>query len=122
MYNNSNELYHYGVLGMKWGRRRQSRELNPNVNVTKKKQYSEDHRVATELKQKPINQLSNAELRKVNERVNLEKQYKNLNPKGISKGIKYVVGVTALMGSVVGAYNNYDSFVKLGSKFLKGGK
>lgn len=75
-----NELKHYGVKGMKWGVRRASRRRSP----------SEDHVRAKELKKKKLSQLSNAELRELNNRMNLESQYKNLKRQNVSAGRKFV--------------------------------
>ena len=58
------ELKHYGVLGMKWGHRKQSRPM------------SEDAKKAKNLKKKKVSEMSNSELKRLNERMNLEQNYK----------------------------------------------
>lgn len=83
----SNErfLQHYGVLGMHWGRRRSSA---PTIAI--KKNTSEDHDTYQELKRKKVYEMSNSELKKFTERANLEKQYKDLTRKEVSRGRKIV--------------------------------
>lgn len=61
-------LAHYGVKGMKWGKR-------------KKRETSEDHNTARALAKKKPDEMSNAELRKLNERLQLERTYKDLQGK-----------------------------------------
>lgn len=169
-YNNSNELRHYGVPGMKWGRRgvdsvgrtmftrkrqlasdkRDLKRINngghTSIGFTKKRQaaydkrdkailekristnqqkiarkkeLSDDAKTVKQLKQKSVKQLSNAELRKVNERSQLEMQYKNLNPSYVNKGTKYLAGAAALTGTALALYKNSESLIKIGSKFVK---
>ena len=78
-----NELKHYGVKGMKWGVRRASRRRPPSA----------DHVRAKELKKKKLSQLSNAELKELNNRMNLESQYKNLKRQNVSAGRKFIQDV-----------------------------
>jgi len=79
-------LYHYGVLGMKWGVRKGS-------SSTSKGESSDDYKKASSLASKNPNQLSNAQLKTVNQRLNLEQQYKSLTKKQKSKGAKFVSDV-----------------------------
>lgn len=74
----SDILEHYGVKGMKWGVRRSRAQIDAD---------SEDAAAAKVVKQKiarnrgSTGPLSNEELRKFNERVQLEQNYKNLMAK-----------------------------------------
>lgn len=79
-----NILAHYGVPGMKWGKRKASSIKAP------------DHTEARQLKSKKVSELSNAELKKINERRQLEKKYKDLNPDAVTVGRKQVTAVLAL--------------------------
>lgn len=109
----SNELYHYGVLGMKWGvRRDRSRSGDSN----RKKSRSEDSRDASAIKKKKLNQMSNAELKRVNERRRLEQEYSRLNPKSVSRGWKYVATAAGVMGTALSVYNSGSQLVQLGKK------
>ena len=69
------ELYHFGIKGMKWGVRRDRKR---SVQTKQSKSDSSDYRESRDLLKKSPNQLSNAQLRKMNERLNLEQQYSNL--------------------------------------------
>lgn len=86
----NNELKHYGVLGMKWGVRRGS---SGSGKTSRKSRMSEDHARAKSLKKKKLSQLSNAELKELNNRMNLENQYKNLKRQNVSAGRKFVQDV-----------------------------
>lgn len=92
------ELAHYGILGMKWGRRR---AVGPDGLVKKSAattEYSDDAASAksskTKAQTKGVQSLSNDELRQLNERMNLEQNYDRLNPVAVKKGRDYVGIVT----------------------------
>lgn len=85
-------IEHYGILGMKWGVRRTPEQL---ARLAKKRSRSEDFDSARELKRNPARALSNKELQSAINRMNLEKQYNNLNPRGLSKGHKTVLALLA---------------------------
>ena len=91
--NNQNELTHYGILGMKWGVRRSQKQLARISNKAKKKGWSEDAETAAKLKTKSLNQMSNAELKKFNERKRLENEYKQLTKKQKNAGQKFAADV-----------------------------
>ena len=85
-----NYLSHYGVLGMHWGRRKGGGSL---VSIAKKSRPkkeqspgSQDHQVKVYLKKKKIRDMSNAELRVLNERMQLERTYKDLKRQDMSVG------------------------------------
>ena len=77
----NNELYHYGVPGMRWGKRKR---------YIPKKGDSEDYAESRIIKEKKVRQMSNSELAKVNKRLGLETQYKELNKKNRSEGAKFI--------------------------------
>lgn len=84
------ELYHYGVLGMKWGVRRSQAKLNRIQKKAKRQNWSEDATEAAKIRTKKPKQMSNSELKKINERTRLENEYKNLNSRKPSAGKKFV--------------------------------
>ena len=84
------ELCHYGVLGMKWGQRRAQNRLARIERKAAKKGWSDDTTAVAKIKTKKLNQMSNSELKKFNERVRLENEYKNLTKKQVGPGRKFV--------------------------------
>ena len=102
----NNTLQHYGVLGMKWGVRRARRQ--PSADATE----------AKALKKKKLNELSNAELRKLNDRMNLERNYSQLNPGSIKKGAKYVATATLAVTTLVNLYEKSDKLIKIGKTLV----
>ena len=76
-------LEHFGIPGMHWGRRKG--KASAHVETP-----SEDHKTKMAIKSKKISEMSNAELKVVNERLQLEKKYKELSTEDLSKGQKFV--------------------------------
>lgn len=76
----NNELYHYGVLGMKWGVRRSPSQLGHKIRIKRKKKPSEpiheDYKKAHS--KKSVSSMSDAELRNRNNRLQMERQYAQL--------------------------------------------
>ena len=113
----SNALMHYGVLGMKWGVRKD--RSSGSAKKRGKSSWSDDAREARAIKKKKVKQMSNAELKKLNERTRLEQEYSRLNPNVISKGWKMVVATAGAMGTIMAIKNNGSQIVDIGKKFLK---
>lgn len=67
----NNELAHYGILGMKWG----IRKKHPKKNIHP--DYARAH------SKKPVWEMSDAEIQSVNNRLNLERNYKQLTKKKV---------------------------------------
>lgn len=93
----TSELSHYGIPGMKWGRRRSSGSAK-SPSPSKKKQSPK---------------MSDDELRKVVTRMQLEKQYSQLKKESVTSGKNYIqklakAGATAAAVTTTGItlYNN----------------
>lgn len=102
------ELYHYGVKGMKWGVRRTRAQLGHDTGtkrkkssvvsrvkerLTKKKKSATEDSETTEMhkstKKKKLSEMSDQELRQTIDRMRLEQQYAQLNPQKVSAGKKF---------------------------------
>lgn len=73
-------MYHFGKMGMHWGRRK-AKSSGPS---------SEEHQHKETLGKKQLRELSNVDIKKLNERLQLEKQYKELTKKQMSPGKKFI--------------------------------
>lgn len=96
---NNNDLYHFGVKGMKWG-------------VRRKRPMSDDAKKIASIKKKKIYEMSNNELKDANNRLQLESQYKQLT-KRKSVGKKAVQGfikTAATITAVTAAAKTYQKF------------
>ena len=87
------EFYHYGVKGQKWGVRRATK-VRASANS------SEDHILKKAAKKTPISQMSTAQLKKANERIQAEKTYRELTSKG---GLNKIKKGTAIVGTITAA-------------------
>lgn len=98
---NDNELLHYGVAGMRWGKRK-----TPSITSSKKKTKDVTNKVKS---------MSDDELRKAINRMQLEQQYSKLNPEKVKKGKEFTqkilkTGATIASVTTTGltVYNNID--------------
>lgn len=90
-----NELYHFGIKGMKWGIRRYQNK-DGSLTVAGKKRYSDSS------SNNEIKDLTDQELRDRINRLNLERQYRDLTtPSGqkqVNKGKQFVTSVLETSG------------------------
>ena len=119
-----NSLTHAGVKGMRWGVRRYQNK-DGSLTPAGKQRYnsmSEDAKAAFSLKNKRVASMSNAELRKLNERIRLEQEYSRLNPGTIKKGFAIAGGVAASLGTLIALHNNVVTLHNNGGKAIDAGK
>lgn len=128
-YNYTNELYHYGVLGMKWGVRRNRPKAKSLLSRKKKEKVdkrSEDSKNVAQIRKKKVNQMSNQELKEVNKRLELETRYTELSNKKITgqRLVQAFIATGMTIGTIEIAAKNYkkvgDLLVKkLGNRVVK---
>ena len=137
-----NELYHYGVQGMKWGVRRSHAQVRTDTinRQTKKlgkvsdigKHTSNAFNTASDLagraarSGKPskkvrneLSKMSDQELRNRINRMQMEQQYANLNPSKVSRGAGYASSALAVIGSLAAIGGSIAS-IAIATKQLKG--
>lgn len=107
-------IEHHGVKGMHWGVRK-SRTTRPP---------SAESRKVSELRKRKPSQLSNKQLQTVNARLNLERNFKQMNPSTVAKGHSAIKGFLAGVGTVTTLYATINSpagkaAIAAGEKFLK---
>lgn len=107
-------LQHYGVLGMKWGKRKARSTSSSN-----KKPKSTKNTTTSKPKPKPTRrELSDEELRAVINRMRLEREYADLQYRSSSRAkvenVVKAMGTAALLTtSVVKIYNNMNTICKV---------
>ena len=124
MNQNNNELKHYGVLGMRWGVRKAQYD-SAGRKRPKNLYISKDSKKATNIRKKNVNQMSNQELKDVNKRLQLEREYSNLTHKKSvgEKAVKTFIGVAGTIIAVETAAKTYKRVAeyavdKLGKKVV----
>lgn len=104
-------LEHFGIKGMKWGRRKGSSDSSPSL-ARSAAPASDDAKDVQRYKNKVAsggtNALSTNELQKLVTRQNLEKQYSQLNQPQISDGRKLANAMLPSVGKI--AYASYRAF------------
>ena len=117
----NHELYHYGIKGQRWGIRRFQKKngsLTPAGKKRKKETWSEDATEASKIRKKPVKEMSNAELKRLNERIRLEQEYSRLNPSNSKKALAAVTATATAMGALLNLYNNSDKIVAKGKPIV----
>lgn len=104
------ELFHYGIKGMKWGvRRKRGDDGRVNASPAPRPRGSDDYEEARRVRQKPVYKMSNQELQRANQRLQLERQYNQLTSSSIQSGeahVKKALSTITLANNVYSAYKS----------------
>lgn len=124
----NNELYHFGVKGMKWGvRRKRAAKIGSSFRKRQDKpeEIHEDWTKAHD--KKSVKSMSDTELRARINRIQMEQQYAKLNPSVVSRGkssvqssLKTMTAIAATTGTILTLYNNTNKIRDLIEKHTGG--
>ena len=119
----NNELYHFGIKGMKWGRHIPHAKImvdsSRNITTDGQKINTSIRNVKAVQKRKDISKMSDDDLRKEVNRMNLESQYSNLSDRKITKGQTYLNESLNIAGGALGVASSALA-IALAIKQLKG--
>lgn len=116
------ELWHWGIKGMKWGVRRYQNKDGTLTAEGKKRYQQDDHPDYTRAhEKKSVRELSDAELNAKINRLQKEKQYQSLvtEPSKIKKAIAIAGTTAAALGTISTLYNNYNAVAKIGKNIVE---
>ena len=102
--NQSPELYHFGVKGMRWGVRKASPSGSGTKSYNSSRDYNAANRLRRKAKQSGAKSLTNKEMKMVNTRLELEKKYNALNPSALDKGQRALSATVTIVGGVTALY------------------
>ena len=104
-------IEHHGVKGMRWGVRTKSKAP---------RKESADFKRTVPLRNRKAHELTNKQIKTVNERLNLETNYSRLNPSKVQRGHNYVKEIMAVAGTATAVYTFLNS--PLGKSLVNKGK
>lgn len=117
------QLYHYGILGMQWGRRRYQNEDGTRTSLGRKQDQTsgrdkraEEYQRTKDAKKKGTKRFSNEDLKKINERLMLEDTYKRLTQADRAKSESWVKN--SIQKAAEGALTDFSKGMFLGSAKL----
>lgn len=124
----SNELYHHGILGQKWGVRR-FQKANGSLTAAGKAKKKEEPKELSEYEKarfkydnngkrvkKTLENMTNDELREASERYNLEKNYKESKNNFNEKNSKVASTGAKVIGSMIASSSLVLLTNKLGNQ------
>lgn len=119
MYQYPDYLMHYGVLGMKWGRRKSPSSVVKSIKKKRMDSYSSDYQETRKMRRKSSKKLSNAELKTLNQRMRLEQEYNRLSTSQVNRGYEVAKKTVAIAGTIGGLYAiSQSDYAKAGKALL----
>lgn len=105
----NNSLMHYGILGMKWGVRRTPEQLG---HVRAKREKKPTYNVSPRKVKKNMKYMTDQELQKSINRMNMQNQVNNMNPSIIKQGRDFLKDYAKTLGAVTAAVAVTKTFGK----------
>lgn len=101
----NNTLAHYGILGMKWGVRKDRRARSGRARSETHEDYKKAH------EKKSVKSMSDAELRNRNNRLLMEQQYAELSKKSRvgQRAAKEIIATAGTITALTGAYKTFKA-------------
>lgn len=114
----NNELYHYGVLGMKWGVHRSKSGSSSSGKRSRGHKSAIDPSYKKAHSKKKLKYMSDNDLREINNRLNAERQYKDLT-RTKSRGKSAVDAFVSTAGTIAAVAGAYKTYKKYGAPIAK---
>lgn len=128
----TNVIAHHGIKGMKWGVRRTPEQLGHKIRSSFRPKSKSENKAPVQTKpssgsnpqktRTSVKDLSDDELRKVINRIELERKYSTLTAPQVSKGRKFVTDVLYNSAKATATTYTTKAMTKAVEKLLEGNK